>query len=100
MRSSDGLNLCRAGVSDRLEHDKGLFDGPRPLIIGDSRFEDLCLLLLGSNPASAEIEFGAQQVPRRPATPLFFPNLTSTTRITSVRARLSARFPEHAYESR
>ena len=47
---------------DKLEHDRGLFEGPRPQIIGGSRFEDLCLLLLGSNPASAEIEFGAQQV--------------------------------------
>jgi hypothetical protein len=47
---------------DKLEHDKGLFEGPKPRIMGESRFEDLCLLLLGSDSTSREIEFGAQQV--------------------------------------
>jgi hypothetical protein len=66
------LNLANAAVEliehhfplaiDKLEHDKGLFEGPKPRIMGKSRFEDLCLLLLGSNLTSGEIEFGAQQV--------------------------------------
>lgn len=48
------------GSVDKLPHDRGLFDGPKPWLLQAAKFEDLCLLLLGSD-RDSQIEFGAQQ---------------------------------------
>ncbi|KAK3241414.1 hypothetical protein CYMTET_48820 [Cymbomonas tetramitiformis] len=45
---------------DKLEHDKGLFNGPKPWILGSCEHKDMTLLFL--RPGGMEVEFGAQQV--------------------------------------
>eukprot|EP00899_Mesostigma_viride_P010553 jgi/Mesvir1/1949/Mv22967-RA.1 len=45
---------------DSLPPDRGLFEGPKPWVLSSCSFEDLCVLLLGSN-RDAQIDFGAQQ---------------------------------------
>lgn len=45
---------------DKLEHDRGLFTGPKPWLLEAATFDDLCILLLGSD-RDSQIEFGSQQ---------------------------------------
>ena len=46
---------------DNLQPDRGLFPGPVPWLLNATTYEDLQVLLLGSNRGNAQIEFGAQQ---------------------------------------
>ena len=46
---------------DNLQPDRGLFPGPAPWLLNATSYEDLQVLLLGSNRSNAQIEFGAQQ---------------------------------------
>jgi ATP-dependent exoDNAse (exonuclease V) beta subunit len=46
---------------DNLQPDRGLFPGPAPWLLNATSYEDLQVLLLGSNKSNAQIEFGAQQ---------------------------------------
>ena len=47
---------------DRLERDKGLFEGPKPVLLESCRPTDLALILQGNQRQSSKIEFGAHQV--------------------------------------
>lgn len=47
---------------DRLAPDKGLFPGPKPVIIESCEFSDLAIMLSGSKRETSNIEFGAHQV--------------------------------------
>ena len=49
------------GSIDHLPPDQGLLDGPRPLLIEATSHDELSLLLLGNQRATAQIEFGAHQ---------------------------------------
>ena len=46
---------------DRLEKDRGHFNGPKPQLLTETSTDDLAILLLGSDPAQSQIEFGAHQ---------------------------------------
>ena len=47
---------------DALEKDRGHFDGPKPVLLKDTTTDDLAMMLMGSDPAHSQIEFGAHQV--------------------------------------
>ena len=46
---------------DALEKDRGHFDGPKPVLLRDTTTDDLAMMLMGSDPAHSQIEFGAHQ---------------------------------------
>ncbi|XP_052214816.1 TPR and ankyrin repeat-containing protein 1-like isoform X2 [Dreissena polymorpha] len=46
---------------DRLQPDKGLFNGPRPILLESCSFGDLAVLLRGNRRKTSHIEFGAHQ---------------------------------------
>ena len=47
---------------DRLQKDKGLFEGPRPVLLESCSPTDLAMILQGNQRQSSRIEFGAHQV--------------------------------------
>ena len=46
---------------DHLEKDRGIFEGDKPWLLENPRLDDLYFLLLGSDRANSQIEFGAEQ---------------------------------------
>jgi hypothetical protein len=44
-----------------LEKDRGLFDGPRPVVIDCCTYSDLAIVLCGNKRETSQIEFGAHQ---------------------------------------
>nr|XP_034304939.1 uncharacterized protein LOC105330431 [Crassostrea gigas]XP_034304942.1 uncharacterized protein LOC105330431 [Crassostrea gigas]XP_034304948.1 uncharacterized protein LOC105330431 [Crassostrea gigas]XP_034304950.1 uncharacterized protein LOC105330431 [Crassostrea gigas] len=46
---------------DRLKKDRGLFEGPRPVILESCSFSDLAVLLRGHNRKAPHIDFGTHQ---------------------------------------
>ena len=47
---------------DRLQKDKGLFEGPKPVLLESCSPADLAMILQGNQRQSSRIEFGAHQV--------------------------------------
>ena len=47
---------------DRLQKDKGLFEGPKPVLLESCSPTDLAMILQGNQRQSSRIEFGAHQV--------------------------------------
>ena len=63
---------------DALEKDRGHFDGPKPVLLKDTTTDDLAMMLMGSDPAHSQIEFGAHQACGRSRTHLHDPPRTPT----------------------
>ena len=47
---------------DNLPREKAFFKGPPPLLLSSLSPDDLTFLLLGSDPKTSQVEFGAHQV--------------------------------------
>ncbi len=47
---------------DNLAREKAFFKGPPPLLLSSLSPDDLTFLLLGSDPKTSQVEFGAHQV--------------------------------------
>lgn len=47
---------------DRLARDQGHFNGPKPQLLTETGIDNLAILLVGSDRAHSQIEFGAHQV--------------------------------------
>lgn len=58
----DLLQMFFTGSIDHLPTDKGMFSGPRPVILESCDESDLALLLSSNKRESSRIEFGAHQV--------------------------------------
>ncbi|NXY13840.1 TRNK1 protein, partial [Atrichornis clamosus] len=72
-RSHSGILRLASGVVDLLQHyfpesfdrlpqDRGLFDGPKPMVLESCSVSDLAILLRGNKRKTQPIEFGAHQV--------------------------------------
>uniref|UniRef100_A0A8C5IQJ4 Tetratricopeptide repeat and ankyrin repeat containing 1 n=1 Tax=Junco hyemalis TaxID=40217 RepID=A0A8C5IQJ4_JUNHY len=72
-RSHSGILRLASGVVDLLQHyfpesfdrlpqDRGLFDGPKPIVLESCSVSDLAILLRGNKRKTQPIEFGAHQV--------------------------------------
>ena len=46
---------------DKLEKDRGHFNGPKPQLLTETSTDQLAILLLGSDRTQSQIEFGAHQ---------------------------------------
>ena len=46
---------------DRLEKDRGHFNGPKPQLLTETSTDHLAILLVGSDRTQSQIEFGAHQ---------------------------------------
>lgn len=72
-RSHDGILRLAAGVLDllamffpesldKLERDRGLLEGPKPVLLESASPDELITLLRGNRRETSHIEFGAHQV--------------------------------------
>ncbi len=53
---------CALQHIDNLAREKAFFVGPPPLLLSSLSPDDLTFLLLGSDPKTSQVEFGAHQV--------------------------------------
>ena len=55
------LVTCGLQHIDNLPREKAFFTGPSPVLLSSLTSDDLTFLLLGSDPKTSQVEFGAHQ---------------------------------------
>ena len=55
------LVMCCLQHIDNLPREKAFFTGPSPVLLSSLSSDDLTFLLLGSDPKTSQVEFGAHQ---------------------------------------
>ncbi len=76
-RTHNGILACAAGIVDLiyeffpgsidlLPRETGFFQGPKPILLSETKVDDAAVLIVGSDRKASQIEFGAHQVGRRP----------------------------------